>query len=74
MPTSDKVKRHSLSGTARFRKHGFYHCFGMCSYNGNSLEVKVLESEVGLHNTGSLHPGPQDILLGWDIGRTGYSV
>ncbi len=29
-----------------------------------SLEVEVLEGEVDLHDSGGLHPGPEDVLLG----------
>lgn len=40
----------------------------------HSLEVKVLEGEVSLHNSCSFHSGPQHILLSWNVGRLGYSI
>lgn len=39
-----------------------------------SLEVQVLEGEVSFHNAGSLHPGPQNVLLSWNVGLLGYSI
>lgn len=66
-----KHSSHSQVSKITFSPHQFQCLHIQLQY---SLEVKVLESEVGLHNTGGLHSGPQDILLSWDIGRTGYSV
>ena len=37
-----------------------------------SLEVEVLEGEVGFHDTRSLHTRPQHVLLGGDVVRLGY--
>lgn len=39
-----------------------------------SLEVQVLEREVRLHNACGFDSGPQDVLLGWDVGGLGYPV
>jgi len=39
-----------------------------------SLEVQVLEREVGLHDAGGFDSSPQDILLGRDVGGLGYPV
>ena len=36
--------------------------------------MQVLEREVRLHNAGGFDSGPQDILLGWDVGGLGYPV
>lgn len=38
------------------------------------LEMEVLEGEVGLHDAGGLHPGPQHILLGGDVVGPGYPL
>lgn len=39
-----------------------------------SLEVKILESEVSLHDTSSFDSGSQHVLLGGDVGAAGYPV
>lgn len=39
-----------------------------------SLEVEVLEGEVGLHDARGLHACPQHVLLRWDVVRLGYPL
>lgn len=36
--------------------------------------MQVLEGKVRLHDAGGLHPGPQNILLRWDVGGLRYPV
>lgn len=38
------------------------------------LEVQVLECEVGLHDAGGLHSGPQHVLLRGDVLALGYPL
>lgn len=38
------------------------------------LEVEVLEGEVSLHDAGGFNSGAQNVLLGGNVGRLGYSI
>ena len=38
------------------------------------LEVQVFEGEVGLHDAGGFHSGPQHVLLGGDVAALRYPV